>query len=134
MTSGCIWKNLISQGTGKLFKKCRAYAQNSATPYYILSALHGFLRPDDIIRPYNFTLKRLTHRERQAWGSRVVDSIVWNVPASSTVTLLAGNYYAESIECALTQKGFTIHCPLKGFAIGKQQQRLVALLTAYHED
>lgn len=118
-------KNLY---TGELFKKSKAYAEATGRPYYILSARYGFLEPDKTIPPYNFTLKSLRQRERQAWATRVVDSIVWQVPAGSTITILAGNDYAEPLESILTRTGFAINRPLKGLGIGQQQQKLIALI------
>jgi hypothetical protein len=114
--------------TGELFKKSKAYAEQTGYPYYILSACHGLLEPNETITPYNFTLKNQRQREREAWATRVVSSIVWKVPAGSTITILAGNDYADPMEIPLTQKGFIINRPLKGLAIGQQQQKLIALV------
>src|ERR1051325_4499617 len=114
--------------TGELFQKSKAYAEVTRHPYYILSARYGLLEPDKTITPYNFTLKTLRQRERLAWAIRVADSIVWHVPAGSALTILAGNDYAASLESILTRKAFTINRPLKGLAIGQQQQKLIALI------
>jgi len=116
--------------TGQLFRKSRAYAEKTEQPYFILSALHGLLEPTKVIGPYNYTLKKQRLREREAWGTRVVDSIVWHVPQASTITLLAGSDYADPIESKLKLKGFKIDRPLKGLGIGQQQQKLIELTRA----
>jgi cytoplasmic iron level regulating protein YaaA (DUF328/UPF0246 family) len=105
---------------GELFKKSKAFAETSGKPYFILSALHGLVEPDRIIAPYNVTLKTKRKREREAWGNRVVKDIAWNVPAASTITLLAGSDYATQIEGPLKSKGFTVIRPLEGLSIGQQ--------------
>ncbi len=115
--------------TGQLFKKSKAYAEASRRPYFILSAFHHLLEPNQTIAPYNFTLKHQRERQRQAWATRVTSSIIWRVPAGSTITILAGNDYAEPLESLLTRQGFTINRPLKGLGIGQQQQKLIALIT-----
>lgn len=113
--------------TGELFKKSKAYAEQTGRPYFILSACHGLVKPNQEIAPYNFTLKKQRQREREGWATRVASSIVWEVPAGSTITILAGNDYAEPLESILTRQGFTINRPLKGLGIGQQQQKLIAL-------
>jgi hypothetical protein len=41
---------------------------------------------------------------------------------------LAGNDYCDPIETKLKETGFKVIRPLKGLAIGKQQQELIRLL------
>ena len=55
--------------TSPLFQKMMAYAE-SLTPkeLFILSAKYGLLNPDDLIEPYELTLKRVKTGERQAWA------------------------------------------------------------------
>lgn len=116
--------------TGQLFKKSKAYAEKTGEPYFILSAVHGLLEPTKVIGPYNYTLKKQRLKEREAWASRVVDSIVWHVPQGSTIILLAGSDYADPIESKLKLKGFKIDRPLKGLGIGQQQHKLIELTKA----
>ena len=40
------------------FLKARAYAEAHGERWFVLSAEHGLLRPDDVIHPYEKTLNR----------------------------------------------------------------------------
>lgn len=114
-------KNLYQ---GDLFKKSRAFAERQSDGYFILSAMHDLVEPLRTLGPYERSLDSMGKREREAWGKRVVDSVVWNVPKGSKITLLAGATYAEPITEALKAAGFDVVLPLKGLAIGKQLQAL----------
>ena len=51
-----------------LFRKERAYAERSGLPWFILSAEHGLLGPDEWIAPYERYLPDTPSAFRQAWG------------------------------------------------------------------
>lgn len=43
---------------GAIFKFGRQYAERNGYEIVILSALHGFLKPDTVIEPYNVKMKK----------------------------------------------------------------------------
>lgn len=51
-----------------LFRRRRAYAESTSTPWAILSALHGFVAPTTELDPYNFTI---TQRMRADYPLRL---------------------------------------------------------------
>jgi hypothetical protein len=53
------------------FRKARAYCERHYDSWYILSAKHGLVHPDEVLAPYDLTLKRMPVAERRAWGRRV---------------------------------------------------------------
>lgn len=108
----------------QLFRGLRHYAEKHADTWYILSAEHGVLRPDQVIEPYERTLNTMPKRERLAWAARVKQQLLEVLPIGAEVILLAGLRYREEIEPFLRKQGFPVSVPLEGLTIGKQLQRL----------
>lgn len=57
-----------------LFKRRRAFAER-AQRWFILSALHGLVRPEQVLEPYDMALADQSRAYRQEWGLRVVDTL-----------------------------------------------------------
>lgn len=110
--------------TSQLFRGLRRYAETHADVWYILSAEHGVLRPEQVIEPYERTLNRMLKRERVDWSKRVQQQLIEILPAGADIILLAGMRYREEIEPFLRERGFCVSVPLEGLKIGEQLQRL----------
>lgn len=108
----------------QLFRGLRQYAETHADAWYILSAEHGVLFPDQIVGPYERTLNKMSKREWSAWAERVQQQLLELLPADAEVILLAGLRYREEIEPFLRKRGFPVSVPLEGLKIGEQLQRL----------
>jgi hypothetical protein len=54
-----------------LFRKARAYCERHYDSWYILRAKHGLVCPDEVLAPYDLTLKGMPVADRRAWGRRV---------------------------------------------------------------
>ena len=102
-----------------LFKKARVYAEDKGDVWFILSARHGLLAPDDRIEPYNQTLIGLRQKERQAWAEQVARDLRRRVPPASTIIILAGNAYRTEL-IPLLEKDYRLEIPLKGLGILSQ--------------
>jgi len=107
-----------------LFRGLRRYAEARAGAWYILSAEHGLLHPDQVVAPYERTLNTMRKPERLAWASRVQRQLLEVLPASAEVILLAGARYREDLEPFLRSMGYEVSVPLAGLALGKQLQYL----------
>ena len=118
--------------TSQLFRGLRAYAEAHADTWYILSAEHGVLRPEDVIAPYEKTLTTMPKRDRVAWAGRVQPQLLEILPSGAEVILLAGSRYREGIECFLRQHGFSVSTPMEGLGIGKQLQWLNRAANQFH--
>lgn len=110
--------------TSPLFRGLRRYAETHADTWYILSAEHGLLRPDQVIEPYERTLNNMRKRDRIAWGHRVQQQLEQVLPPHANIILLAGERYRETVEPYLRQKGYSVSVPLKGLKLGEQLQQL----------
>jgi len=106
--------------TSDLFKKSRAYAEAFGAYWYVLSAKHGLIPSDRVIRPYDCSLTSMTRAQRADWN-RLVCSQFPNV-RKRTVVLLAGRLYREWAD----GRGYA--APLEGMGIGQQKAWLKAAL------
>ena len=107
-----------------LFSKSRAMAEKRSDHWFILSAQHHLLSPDQYIAPYNRTLGDLTRQERRAWASKVLEQLKLIVQSGDTVVFLAGKNYREELIPALQILGCNVETPMEGLSIGYQLQWL----------
>ena len=103
-----------------LFKKSLAYAEAHCEKTYVLSARHGLVELDQVLKPYDQTLSKQSKQMRQVWGNRVA-GMMFQLHPSHQFLLLAGADYMLAIrhgtrhEC---QK--QIEEPLRGMMIGER--------------
>jgi hypothetical protein len=106
--------------TSPLFRGLRAYAKAHADRWYILSAKHGLLHPEDRIGPYEKTLNNAGVHERREWAERVEDRLEQVLPAGCEVLILAGQRYREYLVPYLESRGHRVLIPLEGLQMGQQ--------------
>ena len=104
----------------QLFKKASAYAAQTCDRWYILSAKHGLVHPDQLLDPYDQRLgiTALGQEPIHNWADRVRVQLAAELSAIPRVTLviLAGaQYQTVARPC---QWPFEI--PMKGLGIGQQ--------------
>lgn len=103
------------------FQKSFTYA-NILKPdaIFILSAKYGLVEPDQVISPYEKTLKNLS-AEKRAWAGSVLTSLRQHSDLKSDLfIILAGQDYRKYLLPEL--RYFTI--PLEGLSQGRQLQEL----------
>lgn len=105
-----------------LFSKCLQYAESIPhDKIFILSAKYGLLGLNELVDPYEETLKTKSVRERRAWASRVIAQIKdVSDTQKDRFIFLAGKEYREYLEPHLAQ----YELPLKGLKFGQQKQFL----------
>lgn len=54
------------------FRKARTYVEETGSPWFILSAAHGLVRPHRHLDPYDATLRDLSAVGRRLWGEMTV--------------------------------------------------------------
>ena len=102
------------------FRKARRFAEASGCPWYVLSAKHGLVAPDQVIAPYEQTLNTTRAADRRAWGERVAAQLSEAVPDLSRVVFLAGVRYREFLAPNLAGRGVEVSVPMEGLRIGEQ--------------
>jgi hypothetical protein len=103
-----------------LFRSMRKYAEKNADEWFILSAQHGLLRPDQVIAPYERTLITMAKPDRLAWAAKVQKQLLKVLPPKANVIILAGERYREYIEPFLTAQGFEVTVPMNKMKFGTQ--------------
>jgi hypothetical protein len=110
--------------TSQLFRKASAYAEATCERWFILSAKHGLVAPDQVLEPYNVKLGT-AHRDPardpgpiHAWADRVNGQLreaLTDVQDPLLVTL-AGEQYRT----ILWRSPWPSEVPMKGLGIGQQ--------------
>lgn len=110
--------------TSDWFTKAARYADQVADEWYILSARYGLVHPDQVLEPYNATLKTMGKSARQAWAERVFASLKPRLSPGDTVVFLAGQAYREFLLAQVARLGCKVEIPMEGLRIGEQMQWL----------
>lgn len=110
--------------TSDLFRKAGRLADQRFDSWYILSAKHGLLEPNQEIEPYDETLNRLATDVRKAWATRVEQQLGAVLLPEDEIFFFAGLRYREFLEPLLQERGFMTHAPMAGLSIGRQLQWL----------
>lgn len=110
--------------TSDWFRKARAYVLKSGAPWFILSDLHGLVQPDEVLDPYDVTLKKAGAAARRAWAQRVQGQMERMLPDADEIIILAGNDYRKYLEPWLRARFASVRAPMRGLIIGKQKQWL----------
>lgn len=114
--------------TSALFLKMRAVVEQLGAPWFILSAKHGLLRPDERIDPYDLTLKDMGVVERRSWARKVIGQMEERLLPVERVIVLAGQSYREFLMDWLTRHASRVETPLAHLGIVRQLQFLDAWL------
>ena len=110
--------------TSPWFLKARNYVVASQSPWFILSAEYGLLRPDQVVAPYERTLNTMGVDERRAWARKVLDELVPQLRGVDRVVILAGERYREFLLPTLRTSCVSVEVPMAGLTIGRQLQWL----------
>lgn len=114
--------------TGNLFKQRRAYAErmSAGRPWFILSAKHGLLAPDDVVKPYDLTMADLKPVDRAAWHIAVVHGLLDCADDDDDLSKIsfeihAGADYCHPLAKILELVGFgKVTLPVAHMGIGHQ--------------
>ena len=111
-----------------LFQLTRQHVEGSPDyfTWYVVSAQHGLVDPDQTLEPYDLTLAGHPPAERAAWGERVTDEVralyrhALDHGVDVRIDLFAGALYRRHLAAPLRRAGFRVHVPLAGLRIGQQ--------------
>jgi hypothetical protein len=106
-----------------LFLGRRAYVERTCDDWWILSAAHGLVDPDDELEPYDETLKDAGRARRRAWSAEVLAAIDRRVSPSpgGVFEIHAGAEYRDyGLVAGLEKRGCVVEIPTRGLPIGQQ--------------
>lgn len=103
--------------TSNFAAKKRGYAEQEADYWYILSAEHGLVAPNEVLDPYD---THISDVDGQAWEERVREALP-NL-AGARVVVLAGSEYIEAggLQETLEMYADTVETPTAGMGIGER--------------
>lgn len=105
-----------------LFARRLAYAESVRLPWFILSAKHALVEPDELLAPYDVYLAEQSSAYRTAWGAWVVERLTAVVGPldGRTVEVHAGAAYLEPLKSPLARYAARVRAPLSGLGVGEQ--------------
>ncbi len=128
---GCVKVKAVSARPARdlylstLFSGRRAYVERSCDEWWILSADHGLVSPDEVLAPYDVTLKTAGRQERRRWSAGVLTALAEHLrPTNGDVLEIhAGAEYRDfGLIDGLRAWGCTVDIPTEGMGIGRQLQ------------
>jgi hypothetical protein len=97
------------------FARAREHAVHSRLPWFVLSAKHGLLDPDEIISPTDMQIDDQPAAYRAAWGEWVVAQLADRLQLDGVVVEVNGGVdFAQPLRQPLTRRGATLDIPLPG--------------------
>jgi hypothetical protein len=97
------------------FASARAHAERSGLPWFVLSAKHGLLDPDDVVSPYDVQIDERSASYRAAWAEWVVAQLSERVALDGvTVEVHGGVDFAQPLRQPLSRRGAALDLPLPG--------------------
>lgn len=123
---GCVKTKLTTAAPAKdlyvsaLFGKERAYAEQAGVRWFILSAQHGLVSPEEVLEPYELRLSNSSREYRREWGQKVVNQLAHaSGPIEDlTIEVHAGSAYTDAIRDLLRAAGAEVVEPLAGLSFG----------------
>jgi hypothetical protein len=103
------------------FVKARGYVEAQGQRWFILSAKYGLVEPDDVIAPYEKTLKGMSSARRRRWAELVAGQLRPRCRPGVKIVFLAGQAYREYLVPLLCEWGCQIRVPMEGLFIGEQK-------------
>jgi len=105
-----------------LFRKAWQYAGEHYGSRAILSAKYGLLLADDVIAPYDESLRDATAAQRFAWAKMVLDQMRRRLDMSEIrdVYFHCPKAYSYPLAAVLEELGMQVHLPMKGLKQGEQ--------------
>ncbi len=111
--------------TSDWFKKTSQYADQNSDNWFILSALYYLVHPDQIIKPYDLTLKSMGKEARRNWAVQVWTMLSPFLSPSDKVVFLAGKIYRENLIEPIRCLNCSAEIPMEGLRIGEQKHWLL---------
>ena len=106
-----------------LFRGRRAYVERSCGRWLVLSALHGVVRPDAVLEPYDVTLNDASRAERRVLGAEVLRQLDDELGSCAGLTFeihAGANYTDFGLVSGLRSRGATVEQPVAGLSMGQQ--------------
>lgn len=118
---GGIYRASEQYEPSTVFRRARDYCERTYGEWYILSAAHGLIPPQQVIGPDVPILSARGAAERWAWAQHVATQLQARMQRSGqplTFALYAGQWYADLLGRAAPFATFEL--PLAGMSLGER--------------
>jgi hypothetical protein len=108
-----------------LFRGARCHVERTCDRWFVLSAKHGLVKPEQVLEPYNQTLNDASPAERRAWSATVLAQLQAELGdlRGTTFEAHAGAAYLYfGLADGLIRLGAGVENPLDGLGLGKRLQ------------
>jgi hypothetical protein len=109
--------------TSPLFVGRRRWVLQTCDRWFILSAKHGLVSPEQVLDPYDETLTNKSVADRRAWGQSVIANLRSQLGdlGDYLFEIHAGATYRDfGLRDGLVRAGAVVEIPAEGLAQGKQ--------------
>lgn len=103
------------------FIKARRVVEMEGWKWFVLSAKHGLLDPEEEVAPYEKTLNTMGAEERRFWASEVWKALEPHLAGVRSVVFFAGKKYREHLEPRLRDRGIEVRVPMERLRNGEQR-------------
>lgn len=108
-----------------LFRGRRAYVEETCDRWFILSAKHGLVLPNQTLQPYDLAMSSLSVQQRRAWSADVIRDLHRQIPNMRAVTFeihVGAPYRDYGLVNAIDGAGGRVENPTLGMSQGRQLQ------------
>jgi len=109
--------------TSALFSGARCYVERTCDRWFVLSAKHGLVRPEQVLEPYDQTLNDASLAERRAWSERVLAQLRAELGELRGITFqvhAGGTYLDFGLKHGLLAEGAFVEEPLDRLSLGRR--------------
>ena len=126
---GCVKNKLAATAfaqdlyVSQLFRGRRWYVEQTCDRWFVMSALHHLLEPDDLVAPYDVTLVGTTRETRRSWSQETLAAISDKLGdvRGYVFEIHAGADYRDSgLTDGLLRRGALVVVPTLGLTQGRQ--------------
>jgi hypothetical protein len=106
-----------------LFRSRRLHVEDSCDEWWILSAEHGLVHPNQILEPYDLSMHQLSSDMRREWSAKVLRSLQnkCGITEGDIFEIHAGYEYRNfGLKDGLLDMGAIIDIPVEGMKFGLQ--------------
>lgn len=110
--------------TGQYFRTIYDSIKPHYDEVYIISAKYGLISDQDILKPYDVTLNKMSDNERKLWARRVLEQYtsIYNGNKANEIDIYAGNNYRKYLLPLFTFAGYNVNNAFKGVKGGMGMQ------------
>jgi len=99
------------------FPKWVAWVEDSCDRWFVLSAKHHLVHPDEVLPPYDQTLDGASVAEKRRWSTQVInelEAVIGDIGSHSFEIHAGRNYWAFGLREELEARGATVTVPAEG--------------------